>query len=182
MATATRPFISSRPSARGGFRPAVFVGGLGLLIAVGYAAASVLGALSAPDHFDRTTIGGSLTVEVDAAGPVVVYVEASRAVLLAELALTVTDASGREVVVDAYGADLRYDRAGGLGTAVGSFDAEAPGRFQLDSAAPLGTIAIAVGPDIGTELQAAIGRAGLVAGIGLLAGLALAAFEAARAR
>jgi hypothetical protein len=154
----------------------------GLVIGVGYAVAAISGALSASDRFDRTTVGGSVSVTVDAAGPMVIYSETSTVPSLASLGLTVVGPTGEPVAVRPYVADLRYDREGGLGTAVATFTASAAGIYQVSSEATHTSAVLAVGPDIGGYLVDALGRAGLICGLALAGALAVVVATSATAR
>ena len=79
-------------------------------------------------------------------------------------------------------ATYKYDRNGGLGTAVGSFTASETGPYQVTSGAARAAGILAVGPDIGGNLADAIGRAGLICGLALAAGDGIAAASSALAR
>jgi hypothetical protein len=101
-------------------------------------------------------------------------VEAAVVPSLEQLDLTVIGPSGAEVAVKAYARDLQYDRAGGVGTAVGTFTASESGEYQVFSGASRTADVVAVGADIGNGVINALGRAGLICGLALVAGLALA--------
>lgn len=175
MHVASAPYLPARGANHLGYLLAALVVIVGIGIGVVYAVSGVLTTLSAPDHFDRTTVGGSLTATIENAGTVVIYVEAAVVPSLAQLDLTVTDTSGSNVRVRPYPNDLRYDRAGGLGTAVATFEAAMPGEYQIVSAAPRTMDTLAVGADIGERTIGALGRAGVICGLAILAGIALAA-------
>jgi hypothetical protein len=72
MQTASAPYMPVRQPTRVGYVLAALVVIVGLTIGVTQAVSGVLTILSAPDHFDRTTVGGSLTASIESAGPVVV--------------------------------------------------------------------------------------------------------------
>lgn len=177
MQTAAPSLSVRRPNHVGDLIAALVVI-VGVSVGVGYAVSGLLTTLSAPDRFDRTTVGGSLTANIETAGPVLIYVEATVVPSLAELDLTVTDASGSVIPVTPYPRDLRYDRAGGVGRAVGAFDAAAPGPYQIVSAAPRTTDVIAVGADIGDEVIEVLGRAAAIGGLALAAALIVVAGSA----
>jgi hypothetical protein len=87
--------------------------------------------------------------------------------------------SGESLAVTPYGANLQYDRDGGLGTAVGTFMAPEPGSYQVSSGAVHTPAILAVGPDIGGFLVDAMARAGLICGLALAGALAIAAATSA---
>jgi hypothetical protein len=94
---------------------------------------------------------------------------------LPSLELTVISPSGEPVAVTPYVANFQYDRDRGLGTAVGTFMAPEPGSYQVSSGAAQTPAVLAVGPDIGRFLVDALGRAGLICGLGLAGALAIVA-------
>ena len=122
-------------------------------------------------------------VQRDAAnGPMVVYSEAASVPSLNELRLGVSAPSGAPVAVTPYVGDLRYDRNGSLGTAVGIFAASEIGSYQITSGAARQAGILAVGRDIGGKLADAIGRAGVIIGLAFAAGIAFAAVSSVVAR
>jgi hypothetical protein len=182
MTAMSTSYTSDRRSIRTGCWSAALIAIVGLGIGVAYGLAGTASALSAPDRFERTSVGGSLAVEVEAPGPMVVYAEGPGVPSLSGLRLIVISPSGAHVVVDPYIGDLRYDRNGGLGTAVGIFKASETGPYQITSGAPRTGGILAVGPDIGGRLADAFVRAGLIVGLTLAAGIALAAASSVAAR
>jgi hypothetical protein len=154
----------------------------GLVLAIGYGAISAWDAWRAPDGFERTTLGRSITVELAAGEDAVVYVEGSAASTVSSLGLEVVSPAGMPVALAAYPGSLQYDRGDVLATAVGRFSAPIAGEYEVRTAAsPLPGV-IAVGADIGAQLAAGMARAGLIAGLGiaLCAAVAIAASILAR--
>src|SRR5688500_15974869 len=83
-------------------RLAVVIGALGIIAAVVLSAASLLAAWRAPDSFDRTVIGGAVTVRLRAGEQAVVYDESGSTHALADVGLTVTSPTGATVSVEPY--------------------------------------------------------------------------------
>jgi hypothetical protein len=77
--------------------------------------------------------------------------------------------------VTAYRGDVRYDRAGLVAKAVGSFDTGRAGRYTVSAGAPAEASAkLAVGDDLGGATKDTVLWAGLIIGAGALAAAATA--------
>ncbi len=75
----------------------------------------------------------------------------------------------------AYRGDVRYDRAGLVAKAIGSFDAGTAGRYTVSAAAPAEANAkLAVGEDLGGAMTDTVLWAGLIMGAGAIAAAATA--------
>ena len=75
----------------------------------------------------------------------------------------------------AYPGDLRYDRAGLVAKAVGSFDVGTTGRYTVSAGAPAEASAkLAVGEDLGGAMKDTVLRVGLFLGAGAIAAAATA--------
>ena len=182
MTSTPAPYISTGQPIRIGnlLAAIVVIGGL----ATGFisAASGVLGALSAPDRFDRTMVGESVKANVAKSGPIVIYVEGSGRLPVRDLGLSITAPSGAVLAVHPYAANLQYDHDGGLGTAVGSFIAPEPGAYEVISTGVRTGVVVAVGPDLGTWVIDALRQAGLLCALALAAGFLLAAASAVASR
>jgi hypothetical protein len=178
MTTYALPSHATRPSGgRLGYGLAAVAAIGGLVLAIGYGAISAWDAWRAPDGFERTTLGRSITVELAAGEDAVVYLEGGGASSSSGLGLEVMSPAGIPIAVAAYPGTLQYDRGDVLATAIGRFTAPLAGAYEVRTAdAPLPGV-IAVGEDIGAQLAGAMARAGLIAGIGiaLCAAVAIAA-------
>jgi hypothetical protein len=128
-------------------RLAILVGLVGLVIGGGVAGSSLYRAWRAPDAFDRTVVGGALSVRLEAGQRVVVYDESSSRHSLDALGLTVSGPTGAQIAVEPYHGLLQYDRGEIVATAVGSFTAQDAGLYQLRATGG-GSGALAVGSDL----------------------------------
>jgi hypothetical protein len=143
--------------------------------AVGWAAAGALEVIRSPDDFSRVSLPGVTTIPSTASGKLVIYYEGTATPSLSRLGVRVLDPSGRPVAVTAYQGDLRYDRAGLVAKAVGSFDADSAGRYRVSARAPAGgTAKLAVGEDLGGAMKKTVLWAGLILGAGAIAAAATA--------
>jgi hypothetical protein len=146
-----------------------------LIAAVGWGAARTLDAVNSPDDFARVSLPGTTTIPTRASGTLVIYYEGTAKPSLSRLGVTVLDPTGRPVAVTAYRGDLRYDRAGLVAKAVGSFDAGTAGRYTVSAGASAEPDArLAVGEDLGGAMKDAVLWAALVIGTGALAAGAVA--------
>ena len=90
-----------------------------------------------------------------------IYYEGTAKPSLGRLGVTVRDPSGQPVGVTAYRGDVRYDRAGLVAKAVGSFDVGTTGRYTVSAGAPAEARAkLAVGDDLGGAMNDAVLWAG----------------------
>jgi hypothetical protein len=128
-------------------RLAILVGVVGLVIGGGVAGSSLYRAWRAPDAFDRTVVGGALSVRLEAGQRVVVYDESSSRHSLDDLGLTVSSPTGAPIAVEPYHGLLQYDRGGLVATAVASFTARDGGIHQVRTTGGQSG-ALAVGSDL----------------------------------
>jgi hypothetical protein len=146
-----------------------------LIAAVGWAAARTFDVISSPDGFARVSLPGATTIPITASGKLVIYYEGTAEPSLGRLGVRVLDPSGRPVAVTAYRGDVRYDRAGLVAKAVGSFDAGTAGRDPVSAGAPTEASAkLAVGEDLGGAMKDTVLWAGLIMGAGAIAAAAIA--------
>ena len=172
MATAVA--LRSQPDrARWVTRIAIVIGGVGIVAGVAFGANSLYQAWRAPDTFDRTVIGGSLTVRLDGGQQAVVYDENGSTHALGDLALTITSPTGAAVPVEPYHGTLQYDRSDVVASAVGIFTATDAGSYQIDSAGA-GSGTLAVGVDLADVAVDGLARGVQIAAVCLVAALALA--------
>jgi hypothetical protein len=146
-----------------------------LIAAVAWAAARTLDVISSPDDFARVSLPGATTIPITASGTLVIYYEGTAKTSLGRLGVTVLDPSGRPVAVTTYRGDVRYDRAGLVANAVGSFDVGTTGRYTVSAGAPAEASAkLAVGEDLGGAMKDTVLWAGLIMGAGAIAAAATA--------
>lgn len=177
-----------------GRRPAERTERRGYVLAAVLAVAGVLGAgvwggvvvldrLDAPSTFVRAVPGQEVALS---AGEHVLYVEGTAPEALGTV--TVTDPDGVLVVLRPVG-DIRYDvpadLVGGrddvLGTALGAFDADAPGLYGLATERAVADgVRLAVGEDVARAGLRALLPPGALAVLTLVAAVALAARTASR--
>jgi hypothetical protein len=134
------------------------------------------------DRFARTSIPGSVAVNIGEPGGRVIYYEGAGEMPLVALGVRVTGPDGSSVRVSTYGADLRYDAPGSqMGHAVGTFDASTVGRYEVssDATAPPGA-ALAIGRNIPASSVVAIVVSVLLIVVGLGGGVVLTIITAIR--
>jgi hypothetical protein len=151
--------------------------------AVGGGAARTLKVINSPDDFARVSLPGTTAITPTASGKLVIYYEGTAKPSLSQLGVTVLDPSDQPVAVTAYPGDLRYDRAGLVANAVGSFDVGTVGRYTVSAGAPAEARAkLAVGEDLGGAMKDTVLWAGLIIGVGAIAAAAIALLTHRRGR
>jgi hypothetical protein len=154
-----------------------------LIATVGWAAARTFNVISSPDDFARVSLPGATTIPITASGKLVIYYEGTAEPSLGRLGVRVLDPAGRPVAVTAYRGDVRYDRAGLVAKAVGSFDVRTAGRYTVSAGAPAEAGAkLAVGEDLGGAMKDTVLWAGLLVGAGAIAAAATALLTNHRGR
>lgn len=171
-------------------RAAALVAGAGLAVSLIWALTALVDQVQRPAQFARATLPGQVQVELTQPGPHVIYHEAAPGSGATESAtgslsaseVDIRDPDGALVPVEPYGADLRYDHDGVLGTAVGLFSAPRTGTYLVTVAdrSRVGG-AIAVGDDLAPGVVRAIALPTLTA-VGALAVAALIVLMPALAR
>ena len=146
----------------------------GLLAIAGIAAAAWFGFRGASRFtdslagMDRVPVPGQATVDLDAAGGY--YVSFEDGPVPNHLVVDVVGPDGQPVAVDRYVGDLTYTINGREGTAVFTFDAPAPGAYQVQARSEDGRGTIAIGTGIAGGVFGLVG--GIFTAIGI-AGLSL---------
>jgi hypothetical protein len=172
MTTTWTPVPAVRRPARAATWIAVLLAITGVVVAIVYAGIGAFDAWQAPDRFARSVAGAAVTTPLEAGHETVVYVEGSAPVIAAR-DLQVTGPAGDVVTVRAYERELKYDRDGGLATAVAAFTPPVDGTYTVETTADLAGAQLAVGPDIGDALGGRLGEAGLIALLGLFVAAAI---------
>lgn len=158
---------------------------VGLTASSLWAVSGVLDQTRRPGDFGRADLPGSVTLDVDEAARLVVYVEADRwvrpdgggaASIVKPDRLTVSGPEGEDVALERYPDDLRYDvpasvpvegAAARVGTAIASFEADAAGTYTVsatgavhpvddDEVRPVDGATLAVGADLAPGTARAI--------------------------
>jgi hypothetical protein len=180
--TITGPRPAER-TARRGYVLAAVLAVVGVLGAGVWGGIVVLDQLDAPSAFVRTSPGEAVDL---LAGEHVLYVEGAAPDVLGTVSVTGPD--GAAVDLRPVG-DLRYDvpadlvdgRDDVLGTAVGTFDADAPGRYTPTTERVVADdVRLAVGEDLARAGLLALLLPGAVAVVTLVAAVAIAARTASR--
>jgi hypothetical protein len=155
-----RPESDRRRPSTAGYGLAVVIPVVGLLAGSGWGITAYLGMQRQIDDLVRVGVPGQTVVSIPEAGERVLYYEGSEPISLTDLAPQVSAPDGTLVRVEAYDLDLRYDApGGGVGQAIGTFDADSPGRYEvrIDGTAPSGA-EVAVGETIAnSELGSVVG-------------------------
>lgn len=155
-----------RPSTAGYWLAAV-IAVVGLLAGVGWGITAYLGMQRQIDDFVRVGVPGQAVVSIPEAGGRVLYYEGSESISLTDLAPQVRAPDGTAVRIEDYDLDLRYDApAGGVGQAIGTFEVDSPGRYEvrIDGTAPPGA-EVAVGESIASlKLGSLVGAVLLILG------------------
>lgn len=155
-------------------KAAVLVAAAGVVVALVWAVTALLDQVQRPAQFSRADLPGEVAVELTQPGPHVIHHETTAgsvgmpAVRASDI--EVRDPDGARVVVQPHTADLRYDHAGMLGTAVGVFTATRTGTYVISAPTAAGG-SLAVGDDLAPGVVRAIALPALTA----LGSLALAA-------
>ncbi|HET6953572.1 MAG TPA: hypothetical protein VFI47_24560, partial [Acidimicrobiales bacterium] len=129
------------------------------------------------DGLERTSVPGSMTVEIDEPGGYSIYVESERRTADPELldnpVVDVLDPSGDFVPLDPYGSSVTYTTPSHRGRGAFTFQAEEPGTYEVTASGSSGTV-VAVGRGIGDLLVSGLGRSVAVGLLGPLVGGATA--------
>ena len=164
-----------------GFAAVVGVAGLAagiVLIVVGFA-----GYVDKVDDFDRTSVPGTLEVEITDTGGYSIYHEHDTDDIFApEPDVEVTSPSGASVVLDRYSTNVTYTAGDHEGEGLFTFDADEAGTYTVDASGgdTFGENGIAVGPGLGGGLVTAILGGLLVGFVGVVAGVVIAIVVAVR--
>jgi hypothetical protein len=160
----------------------VFV--LGLLAAGVWAVVGVVNAWQAPDDFARSTLPGTVTLQVTDTGTQWLYYEhtdGTQVASLDQLGIRITAPAGQAVTPQGTSLTLEYDaKAGDLGTAIGTFDAATPGTYTVTAATtPAPGTALRVGPSVAQPLKTPLLGAAAILGLCFLTstGLVIAALR-----
>jgi hypothetical protein len=167
VAGAHRPESDRRRPSTAGYWLAVVIPVVGLLAGAGWGITAYLGMQRQIDDFVRVGVPGQTVVSVQEAAERILYYEESESISLTDLAPQVSAPDGTAVRVEAYDLDLRYDApGGGVGQAIGTFDADSPGPYEvrINGTAPPGA-EIAIGETIAnSRLGSVVGAVLLILG------------------
>lgn len=177
-----RPESDRRRPSTAGYWLAVVIPVVGLLAGAGWGITAYLGMQRQIDDLVRVGVPGQVVLSIPEAGGRVLYYEGLESISLRDLGAQVRAPDGTAVRVEDYDLDLRYDApGGGVGRAIGAFEADSPGRYEvrIDGTAPPGA-EVAVGETIAnSKLGSVVGAMLLILG-SLGAGVVLTIVTAVR--
>ena len=185
----TGPASTPGPFVQGPLRPRTYwfwIGGLTIAAAVAVAVfwfvSGILGLIDAVDDLERVPFDRGGTVVLDEAGGYVVYAEGDFVSVQPGLRILVVGPDGQSVRTAAYGGSLTYNFGGHNGTAVATFNAPAPGAYEV-AIAEIGSgfaEELAVGPSFAGDLVRTLVGGFVIGGVGVLLGVAIIVVTAVR--
>jgi hypothetical protein len=129
------------------------------------------------ENFDRTSVPGSMVVDITSTGGYSIYHEYTGAyengLYLARPAVTVTNPSGETVNLSSYSSSVTYRSGGHEGVGIYTFDAPEPGSYEVsvsESNSNRSGSTIAVGRGIGSTLVFAIVGSMVIGFVAVLTG------------
>ena len=167
--TASMPAAATHNhSSESWFWRGVGVATVGLVAGLALGITTYMGSQQEIDGFARTSVPGSVNVQIVEMGPQVVYYEGDESVI-DNLVVAVADPNGTAVATAPYEAELIYETTDlTLGRAIASFDADQIGAYDVEvSGADSGQITVG-------ESVARLALPGVLAGLAI-AGLSLVA-------
>jgi hypothetical protein len=131
MSTLTHPTGTAVPSTSRYWLAAV-IAIVGLVAGVAFGVMSYRDSQDRIDDFDRVSIPGTMSVQLDEATGRVMYYEGTDTIRFNELSIAVTDPAGTPVDVSPYDGEMIYE-TGDLtqGRAVATFDVSEPGTYEI---------------------------------------------------
>ena len=164
-----RARATGRPGTRFGYWLAAVLAVVGLAATISWATVRTLDVIGRSDDFPRTAIPGTVTTDVTNPGDLVVYFEGEGKPVPSALGLTVFGPTGTRIATQPYADELQYDApAGGIASAVASFEVRSEGRYRVSATeTPQPGARLAVGEDIGQGLVSALLWPGVLA-LGIL--------------
>ncbi|HSM45242.1 MAG TPA: hypothetical protein VK969_09535 [Acidimicrobiia bacterium] len=178
MSTDTQSTIAIPPatrdrSSRSWFWPGIAVAAIGLIVGLVIGVTSFQDSQQQVDAFARSSVPGTVTVEVDEPGQQVVYYEGDLRVGFEDLVVDVSDATGATVAIAPYGSELIYESTDQtLGRAIATFDAARVGAYEIEVSG-IDTGQVTVGKSFARLALPGILAGLVIAGLSLVAGLAL---------
>ena len=172
MSTLTHPTATAVPStSRYWLAAAIAIVGLVAGVAVGVM--SYRDSQARIDDFDRMSIPGTMTVQLDEATGRVMYYEGSDTIRFNELTIAVTDPAGTPVDVSPYEGEMIYD-TGDLtqGRAVATFDASEPGTYEI-AVSGVDSGQLVVGESFSSRALPGVLAGLAIAGLSVIAGFVL---------
>ena len=131
MSTLTHPTATAVPSTSRYWLAAV-IAIVGLVAGVVFGVMSYRNSQDRIDDFDRVSIPGTMTVQLDEATVRVMYYEGTDTTRFNELSIAVTDPAGAPVDVSPYDGEMIYETVDSTqGRAVATFDASEPGTYEI---------------------------------------------------
>ena len=148
----------------------------GIVAGAAFMVQGALDYVDAVEGFQRVPTGSAGTVTLDGTGGYTVYYEAPGANEDPRpvLPVRITDEEGSPVPVAGYGSKVTYDVSGYEGVAIGSFQVEHPGDFEVLSAEQARPATLAVGRGLGRTVVRPVAFGVAVMGLALLVAGAIA--------
>lgn len=179
VTSSSPPGTHNRPS-RSRFERGIVVAVVGLAVGLGFGITSYRNSQQMIDTFSRTSVPGTMTVQVDEPGQRVVYYEGGQNVSLGELVVTIIGPVGSTVAVAPYETELIYETTDlTLGRAIASFDAAQIGDYEIEVGG-VDSGQVTVGESFARIALPGVLGGLAIAGLSLLAGLALWLFPILR--
>jgi hypothetical protein len=181
MRTATQPTITtSRPpsdtynrSSRSWFGRGVAIAVVGLIAGLFLGITSYQDSQQKIDTFARTSVPGTVTVQVGEPGQRVVYYEGDQIVGIDDLVVAIVDQAGATVGVAPFEGELIYETTDlTLGRAIATFDAAQIGAYEI-AIYGIDTGQVTVGESFSRLALPGVLAGLAVAGLSLLAGFVL---------
>lgn len=172
LATPPPPRAHNRP-ARSWFWQGVGVAVVGVVAGLGFGITSYQDSQQKIDNFARSSVPGTVTVQVHEPGRQVVYYEGDQNVGLGDLVVDITDPAGATVAMAPYEGELIYETTDlALGRAIVWFDAAQIGGFEIEVTG-IDTGQVTVGDSVARLALPGILVGLAIAGLSLAAGFAL---------
>ena len=166
------PRTHERPS-RSWLWPGVGVAAIGLIAGLVIGVTSYQDSQQQIDTFARSSVPGTVTMQVNEPGQQVVYYEGDLSVGLEDLVLGITDPVGSPVAIAPYGGELIYETTDlTLGRALATFDAAQMGGYEIEVTG-IDTGQITVGESYARLALPGVLAGLAIAGLSLVAGLVL---------
>ena len=172
MSTLTHPTATAVPSTSRYWLAAV-IAIVGLVAGVAFGVMSYRDSQARIDDFDRMSIPGTMSVQLDEATGRVMYYEGTDTIRFNELSIAVTDPAGTPVDVSPYDGEVVYEAVDSTqGHAVATFDAPEPGTHEI-AVSGIDNGQLVVGESIsGRALPGVLARLA-IAGLSVTAGFVL---------
>jgi hypothetical protein len=176
IAATAPPPVHQRPS-RSWFWWGIGVAAVGLVAGLAFGVSSYQDSQQQIDTFARMSLPGTVTVQIDEPGQLVVYYEGDQSVSLDDLVVDILDPAGATVATAPYEGELIYETTDlTLGRAIASFDAAQIGAYDVEVRG-VDTGQVTVGESFSRLALPGVFAGLAIAGLSLVAGLVLWLFS-----